>query len=545
MKNLLFFLFSLFTLSITAQNESTPSSKITEVTVFMNGAQITRTSNVSLKSGQNKVTISGLTQHVNSQSINVKGNSNYLIKSVNHQSDFLSDTEKNGEIASLEKELEDIKFRIETRSSLERVYQEEKNLLLANKSIKGANESLLAEDLKEMAVFFRAHMEELEYKLLEIREEKKDLEKKRKELRLELNKSRGSLNNYSSKVELVLESKKSQNVSLEFSYIVYNAGWYATYDVRTTEIDKPVQLIYKANISQTTGNDWDDIDISLSTGNPMVNGTKPVLNPWYISVYNPQDTYGRYKNNKQLRQQADEGTNEPSITTWGDAPLEDDLSYNIELGNTSLLTQSVEALTSTEFEISIPYTIPSDGESYEVEIQRNDLQSSFSYYTAPAIEKDAFLLSRLTKWSELNLLPGEANVFYQGSFVGSSFLDPYSSEDTLDISLGKDKNIIVSREKIEEYCKTNSFGGNKKTSRAYKITVKNNKSTTIHLKLEDQIPVSQQNDVSVSVENISNGELNEQTGIVTWKVPLAPGESKEFLLQFEVKYPKKLKLARL
>jgi uncharacterized protein (TIGR02231 family) len=215
------------------------------------------------------------------------------------------------------------------------------------------------------------------------------------------------------------------------------------------------------------------------------------------------------------------------------------------MGNTSLITAPVDALVNTEFPISIKYDIPSDGESYEVEVQRYDLSSNFSYYSAPSIDKDAFLLSRLTNWSDLNLLPGDAGIFFQGSFVGNSFLDPYSTEDTLDISLGKDKNIIISREKLEEFCKTNSFGANKKTTRAFKITVKNNKNTAVIMKLEDQIPVSRQNNVSVEPDDLGGASLDEKSGILTWEITLSPGETKEFNFSYVVKYPKKMKLARL
>ena len=181
----------------------------------------------------------------------------------------------------------------------------------------------------------------------------------------------------------------------------------------------------------------------------------------------------------------------------------------------------------------------------EVEIQRGDINSDYSYYAAPSLETTAFLLSRLTDWSELNLLPGEANVFFQGSFVGSSFLDPYSTDDTLDVSLGKDKNIIISRDKMEDFCKSSNFGGNKKTNRAYKIAVKNNKSIPVFIKVEDQVPISQQNDISVAVGEIIDGSINEKTGIITWEINLAPGETKEVSFSFEVKHPKKMKIARL
>lgn len=522
-----------------SQHTLTPESSITDVSVFSSGAQIKRAASISLKLGENIVILKGLAQDINSNSLNVTGNANYLIKSVKHQMNFLEDASKNSELLSIESELKDTDFKLGTRSSLERVYKEEKNLLMANKSIKGESQSLLAEDLKEMAAFYREHLEELEYKLLEINQEKQELQLKKQKLQQQLNKSRSMMNGYSSEIEIVLNATRNVIVPLEVSYIVSSAGWFVTYDIRTSEVDKPIQLVYKANVSQSTGLDWSNINLTLSSGNPMVNGNKPSLEPWYMSVYNAGLVYGAYK--LQQSNKSDDGERK-------DKYEEVDFntrSFNSPLGYTSQLTESVESLLSVEFKISIPYDIPSNGEAYEVEIQRGDINSDYLYYAAPSLETTAFLLSRLTDWSELNLLPGEANVFFQGSFVGSSFLDPYSTEDTLDVSLGKDKNIIISRDKMEDFCKSSNFGGNKKTNRAYKIAVKNNKSIPVFIKVEDQVPISQQNDISVTVGEIIDGSINEKTGIITWEINLDPGETKEVSFSFEVKHPKKMKIARL
>ena len=524
-----------------SQNMLIPESSITDVSVFSSGAQITRTASISLKLGENIIILKGLAQDINSNSLNVTGNPTYLIKSVKHQMNFLEDASENSELLSIESELKDTDFKLGTRSSLERVYKEEKNLLMANKSIKGESQSLLAEDLKEMAAFYREHLEELEYKLLEINQEKQKLQLKKQKLQQQLNKSRSMMNGYSSEIEIVLNATRDVIVPLQVSYIVSSAGWFATYDIRTSEVDKPIQLVYKANVSQSTGLDWSNINLTLSSGNPMVNGNKPSLEPWYMSVYNAGLVYGAYK-----LQQSNNSEDGKIKDKYEEVDVDVDTRFfNSSLGYASQLTESVESLLSVEFKISIPYDIPSNGEAYEVEIQRGDINSDYSYYTAPSLETTAFLLSRLTDWSELNLLPGEANVFFQGSFVGSSFLDPYSTDDTLDVSLGKDKNIIISRDKMEDFCKSSNFGGNKKTNRAYEIAVKNNKSIPVFIKVEDQVPISQQNDISVTVGEIIDGSINEKTGIITWEINLAPGETKEVSFSFEVKHPKKMKIARL
>ncbi len=554
MKQLFLFVFSIAMLNLTAQNKINEDSEINSVTVFLNGAEINRSASVNLKAGENLVVFSGLAQSVNSKSVNVKGNTNYLIKSVKHEADFEKSNGQNAELEALESELDEIEFSIKTRQSLQRVYKEEKSLLIANKSIKGSSEILLAEDLKEMAAFYRSHLEELEYKLLEIQLEIENLNETRYKLENQILASRKGTNKYSSKIEISIIAERNFTAQVDFSYVVNNASWYATYDVRTADVNEPVKLVYKANISQTTGIDWKDVQLTLSTGNPMVTGNKPKLDTWFLTEYNASKTYGWYKDNKARQRTQNQ---DPNFKPAGDFNNNGDITSkdlngflsvfgeSSGISNTSLITAPIDALVNTEFPVSINYDVPSDGQSYEVEVQRNDLTSSFSYYAAPGVDKDAFLLTRLTNWSSLNLLPGDAGIYFQGSYVGNSFLDPYSTEDTLDISLGKDKNIIISREKQEEYSKTSTFGGNKKTTRAFKIMVKNNKNTAITLKLEDQIPVSKQDNISVETLEIGGALLDEKTGILSWEITLQPGETKEFNFSYFVKYPKKMTLARL
>jgi len=541
MKFLISIIFCVATVSSFTQNQVSANSNITDVTVFIEGAQVTRTGNISLKAGENLITFSNLAGDINPTSINIEGNENYLIKSVNHSRETSETGSGSFRIEEIKSQIDELDFTISTRKSLERVYMEEKSLLLSNKVIKGENETLLAEDLKEMSTFFRSHLEELEYKLLELKLDIKKLSAEKEELQQELYRSVNNLNAQVTVISVMLISDKNINTNISLSYIISNAGWYATYDVRTKDVNQPVDLIYKANVSQTTGIDWNDVNLTLSTGSPIINGAKPVLSPWYLNVYNAKQNYAWYNSNvmkSESRRRKDKSEPQGNY----DVAMEEDV---LGFSNISLNTQKVEGLISEEFRISVPFTIPSDGENYEVEIQRNSLASEYEYYTAPVKEKEAFLLSRLTSWSELNLLPGEASVFFQGSYVGSSFLDPYSTKDTLDISLGKDKNIVVQREKIEDFCKTSTFGGKKTTTRAHRIIVKNNKSSRVDIKVEDQIPLTKTNDVSVQVENLSGGELNETTGIVSWPLTLAPGESKEIILQFTVKHPKKLNFARL
>jgi len=200
---------------------------------------------------------------------------------------------------------------------------------------------------------------------------------------------------------------------------------------------------------------------------------------------------------------------------------------------------------NTEFKIAIPYTIPSDNAQYDVTMKTESLNASYSYITVPKIDNDAFLKARISDWAQYSLLPGESNIYFKGTFVGKGFIDPTQANDTLDLSLGRDRAISVKREMLRDFCKSNLLGNKKTTSKAYEITVQNNKNKPIDLIIEDQIPVSQVGEITVEQEDLSGATQDVPTGKLTWKLTLQPGETQKRQLRFTVTYPKKINVAGL
>lgn len=197
-----------------------------------------------------------------------------------------------------------------------------------------------------------------------------------------------------------------------------------------------------------------------------------------------------------------------------------------------------ETTTSFEFEIKTPYTILSNNKTLTVEMDNYSLETSFEYFSVPKVDKDAFLIANITKWERLNLLDGEANLFYENSYVGKTVIDTRSLKDTLNISFGRDRGVVIKRDKSQDYTSKPFIGQNKSVVRDWLITVKNNKSNPISLTIFDQVPVSTTDEIEVSTVNISKGEINKDSGEVTWKLKLEPAEKRELNLKYEVKYPK-------
>ena len=206
--------------------------------------------------------------------------------------------------------------------------------------------------------------------------------------------------------------------------------------------------------------------------------------------------------------------------------------------NTPIPVVQVENQTSIEFEIKMPYTILSENKNTTVEMEHYSLPAEYEYHCVPKIDRDAFLQANIPDWEQYNLLEGEANVFFENTYVGKTILDVRYQSDTLNISLGRDKNVPVKREKIKEYTSRKFMGSKTETTRGWKISVKNNKSQPISVVLFDQIPVSTLQEIEVSPEKLSGGELNNDTGEVKWKFTLPPTQTNEIDFRYKVKYPK-------
>jgi uncharacterized protein (TIGR02231 family) len=213
--------------------------------------------------------------------------------------------------------------------------------------------------------------------------------------------------------------------------------------------------------------------------------------------------------------------------------------------NSSSFTTNIENTTSNVFEISLPYTIPSDGKEYVVAIQTYDVPAVYSYYSTPKLEKEVFLIATITNWEQTGLLPGEANLFNEGTYVGKSYFDTKITGDTLPISLGRDKNININRKKTKNYTEKNFTGNTKKTSLEYEIEIKNKKKGEIDLVIEDQYPLSKIEEVEVDLFNDGGATVNKETGKLRWNFKLKAAENKTLKFGYNVKYPKKIILNNL
>ncbi len=511
-------------------------SDIKEVTVFLSGAQVTRTGNISLGAGTTEIVFEDLSQSIVSSSIQASGKGDFTILSVVHQLNYLKNQVKSKEQILLEDSLDKCNQQLEFQKGLQTVYTQEVNMIIANQSLGGANTGVKVQDIKDAAEFFRARLSEIKMKQIEISAQIRKINEKMININNQLQALNARMNIPSSEVVVTVSAKSALQAAVSINYMVSSAGWTPTYDLRAIDINNPISLNYKANVYQSSGEDWDNVKLTLSTGNPTQSGSKPVLRPWLLSFYTPYTYRNDYNPYNEQRPQAARAEAKEEVSK--SAGYIDGVKVK-DAVSSAIYTNVVESQTSVEFEISIPYTIASDNKHHAVEIQTYALPAKYEYYAAPKLDREAFLLAKVTGWEQYNLLSGEVNLFYEGTYVGKSYLETRTAKDTLDISLGRDKNIAITRIKLKEFSSSAFIGLNKKELVAWEINVRNKKKQEINIVIEDQFPISTEKDIEVERLEMSGGKYNEETGIVNWNLTIKPGESvKNLIMKYSVKYPK-------
>jgi uncharacterized protein (TIGR02231 family) len=328
-----------------------------------------------------------------------------------------------------------------------------------------------------------------------------------------------------SQVEIEVHCDDDTGSELTISYFTHSAGWTPYYDLRVKDVENPVSISSKAMVYQSTGEDWNSVPLILSTGNPSLGGDVPVLRPWYIDFYEP---FNEMPISAKAMKRVDAFNSEMVCDELAEC------SYKMEV---PVAAQS-ESMTSVEYTLPVPYSIPSSGNGRSVDILTNSVPAEYLYKSVRKLEKDVFLLAELKNWESLNLIAGSANIFFEDKYVGAGFIDPRKTEEGLRISLGRDKNILVTRVKGKDFTEKSMMGTSTKVSREWVLTVKNLRKQKINMILEDQIPVSTNKSITVDAVTISGAEHDKDKGKLEWKLTLAPAESKTLPVKYVVTYPK-------
>tara|TARA_R110000796_G_scaffold88850_4_gene191904 strand:- start:62023 stop:64056 length:2034 start_codon:yes stop_codon:yes gene_type:complete len=649
-------------------------SKIKLVTVYLNSAEVSRLATFDIQQGTSELIFTGLSSKIDESSIQVSGLQGTSILAISFDINYLDKSISDEETKKLTDKIEAIELQATLLKNLILGLEEEEKVINTNRLVSADNQSLDIEKIKQISTYYRERITAIKneiyhanLKINVLNADIQDIQKQSIEINNTVSEPKGE-------IKIKFDAPISAHLNLELKYNVQDAGWIPNYDIKSKKINDPLKLIYKAHVYQKTGVNWDNVLITLSTGNPNKFSIKPELTSDYLnfgrrksykaqekkSIYNYNPTVrtvtgivtdesgqplpgcnvilkgtnigvqtdfdGRYAINisigKELvfsyigfksnevpiyssvmntRLQEDaQMLEEVVVTGYATAdsdfsralsgkvagvqirgtssvqetqllyiidgiPVEDftegDLDIN-EIQNIEVLkdeaTTSIygsrtsdgvilittkksdvqDGVTSTKFEIKKPYSISSDGDITAIEINTYQLDAKYEFFTAPVINENVFLTATFTDWEKLNLLPGEANIYFDGGYAGKTAIDPYTMHKEMTVSLGIDDAISINRKQDRNFKSKSFTGSNRILDRTYNLEIKNNKTTDINLVVMDRIPISQNKEIKVDDIITNNAIYNKDKGLLTWKLNLKSKQELKESFSFQIKYPK-------
>ncbi|WP_420459976.1 mucoidy inhibitor MuiA family protein [Neolewinella sp.] len=602
-----------------AQKKLPISSSTRHVTVYRAGAQVQRSGEVDLPTGRTTLIVGGLSSGLNPASIQASTQTGgVLILSVSHRLRFpelVEDSPEREDIYTRIERLEDRRRRLLTEVE---IAQEEEALLHENRKLASSERGLSAADLQEGVRFYRERIAVIKRSYLALGDSLRDNDERRELLQRQLAKlGETERAPATSEVVVLVEAERAVRAAFDLRYLVADAGWTPEYDVRVESVDQPIDLRYHARVQQSSGEDWTDVRLSLSTGDPRESAEVPELQVWRLRdgqlppVYPTEipgnstvairevsgtvtdregigmigatvmvtgtdigtvtDIDGRY-----TLEVPEAGSTltvnypgyDPAVAPISSATvhivlqesitqLEEVVAYEqlrgrvagldiegkrqkaagAELAPPPVPTQTQRRATTLTFAIELPYTIPSDGKDRRVEIKQYAIPAEYRHLTVPKRTEEVYLSAVIRDWEQYDLVSGDLQLFFEGTYLGTSVLDVTKTADSLSLSLGRDASVIVSRERNEDYQRNTGLFNSKRTdSRGWIIAVRNTKRQPIRLTLVDQVPVSAQGSIDVDTDLPDDAQFDGETGEVTWQFDLAPDTERKVSFGYSVRY---------
>lgn len=555
--------------------------------VYFNGAELMHTASASLTSGENEVFIEGLSPQIDLNSLKIKVNNGVMVTASEFSVNYLEPTKDNPSVKLLRDSLElyqadltKVTTSIKINKDLLTLLRKgvEHNLSLVEKG------ATVAEINTNMDLY-KTKATALDALVVSDTKKKDQLDQQLARLNNQLQQEIGKSGKNTGALKLTLAAPAATSATFNISYFTTSASWTPYYDINIASTDKPISILGKAKVRQTTGLDWNQVKLTLATAKPSFNKEASYFSTWFLDYVQPMLStryaldgvvagvqmeqaeartfaYGANMKTTAAPQpiyildgeiissdyaQSLDPSYIKSMEVLKGAQAESQYGSEGKNGVVRITTKSMEDfITQTEtalnveYKMDMPFTIPGNGKEQTVDLKSYETAANFNYYCAPKLDTETYLLAEIADWASLHLLSGKANITYDGSYVGETNINTNSTEDKLKLTLGTDKRVSVIREKVKDFSSVKTFGSNTKAVLTYKLTIKNNQTKAIHAVLKDQYPISTKKDIVVELlkETTPACYNDKETGLLTWELDLQPGESQSFTLSYSVQYPK-------
>ena len=519
------------------------SAKLTDATVYLRGAALTHTASATLKSGSQEVIIDGLSPDIEINSLKVKANG-VLISATEFSQDYLTPREQATHIKKLQDSLDLYQEQLKDARNDLAVHEQLLKLVTD-----GTQNNMSQKEGTVTIADINANMELYRTKAAELQKSIDKDNKKIEKLKETVNRLKNQIDqdeteNSQLNGMLRLSVSVPENVTTTFTitYFTKMAQWVPCYDINIPSMDKSITLQAKAKVRQVTGLDWNNVKLTLSNATPNRSTVAPVFKTWFLKFQSPRQQYSSLSKGAEVAR-----SNAVSY-----AVEEDRLAKTYQPAPQTaapiLMNDFVEVEDQdiqVSYAIAVPYDIPGNGKEKLIDLKNYDVKADFKYYSVPKLSDETYLVATLSDYEKYNLLPGEATVTFNNTFVGRTRLRPNDTESQITLTLITEPRLTVKREKQRDFCSTKHVGNSTTVTQSYLITVKNNLNKSAKLTLKEQYPISNDKDIEVKDVTVTPKATYDKTdiGVVTWDVELNPGETRTFTVTYSVKYPKEQTVA--
>jgi len=538
----LFLLTLLITATTQAQKPVYTNAKVSAATVYFNAAELTQNATATLPAGTSEIVVKNVAEYIYENTVQIGAPASVTVLSVQFTRNYMGDQPvtqpESAAVKKLRDSINSIQAELDKLVTQRNNDQKTLDLLDKNQQVAGQNTGLSVTDLVKLVDYYRAKRNEITANQLSLIQKEKKLNERLTAINEKITDATAPKDTDAYKGKLVLQvmCDVAGTYPLEINYLTQGASWSPYYDLRADTSSGPITMMYKAQITQNTGIDWKQSKLTLSSGTPNQSSQIPVLVAWLLrfgTSYTPYSNASLMTNIYRPQAQTEK---------MADAEV---VGYGVHKKDLADYTTVNDNQMNVSFTIDVPYDILSNGKVHSVRMKEIKLPASYRHYSVPKLEQEAFLMAEVTDYGKYNLLPGEANIIFDGMYIGKTTINPNQTGDTLNLSMGRDKRITVKREKVADKSGTKFLSSYKEQTFTYETTIRNNKKEAINLMLKDQYPVSTDKEIEITLLKDDGAKANPETGVLTWELRLNPGETKKIRISYKVKYPKDKIIANL
>lgn len=526
------------------------ASSIGAVTVYQDRAVVTRAASSDLAAGEHELVLEKLPASLqeNSLQVSAKSSGQATLLDVRVRDAFQADT-ANERVKQLEDQIRKIEGQQAALDDEAAVLDNQRELVAMMQ--RGATEPAkdgprpTLDELKAIQALSADTLSRALAGLRRVAEQRDDLERQLSAAQGELGQLQGQLNRRTKTVTLRVNLARAGKLDLNVSYAVAGARWTPAYDARLRPADRSVDLGYFGVIRQNTGEDWNNVKLTLSTARPALGGGAPKLNPWIIDVAAPPPPMPAPVAAAAPAMRPEPRARQSPKAAYAEAAA-GDMAPVLEEAKVSTAEVQSEA-TSASFQIRTPATLPSDNSTQRVAIASAKLPATLQYQSTPALREAAFLTALANNNTEYPFLAGTLNTFLDDAFVAASSMKSVMPGEKMELALGADDGISIKRQLVNRFTESTGFSGNgKRVTYEYKITVKNNKATKEQVTFKDRLPISRNEKIEVKLLSPAERDIKrEDDGVLVWNWEMEPGKSRDAVLKFSVDYPGDIDVAGL